>query len=200
MESIVHFIMSNGTMVITALLGGVIFCVFGLLIMSFHSPKHAIAQELGSVDRLEGVLRQMLTDQGLAKSTNSSASSAGDNEQISLLKEQVIILEKEVKSKNAQLQESGGAVPGDGSELIEKVKELEAKLAEYSIIEEDISDLSKFRQENEELRNRINAVTGIPAESAVVMPWEEFEKIVSEKKAKAAQAATNEKNGKSSET
>lgn len=180
MESLVHFIMSNGTMVITTLLGGIIFCVFGLLIMSFHSPKLAVAQELGSVDRLEGVLRQMLSDQSLPKSSGDG----GDNEQVSLLKEQVSILEKEVKEKTKLIDNSGG---GAGDEkLQEKIKELEAKLAEYSIIEEDISDLSKYRQENEELRHRINEVTGLPAAEALTMPWEDFEKIVKQKKSKSA--------------
>lgn len=180
MESLVHFIMSNGTMVITTLLGGIIFCVFGLLIMSFHSPKLAIAQELGSVDRLEGVLRQMLSDQDFSKNPNSGS----ENEQVSLLKEQVTILEKEVKEKAQLLEKSGGGA-GDGK-LQDKIKELEAKLAEYSIIEEDISDLSKYRQENEELRTRINEVTGMPAAEVLAMPWEEFEQIVKQKKSKSA--------------
>lgn len=177
MESLVHFIMSNGTMVITTLLGGIIFCVFGLLIMSFHSPKLAIAQELGSVDRLEGVLRQMLSDQDFSK---SKVEAAGESE-VALLKEQVSVLEKEVKTKNEQLEKTDG-----DTELKGRIKELEAKLNEYSIIEEDISDLSKFRQENEELRNRINEVTGMPAAEALAMPWEEFEKVVREKKTKSA--------------
>jgi hypothetical protein len=183
MESIVHFIMSNGTMVITALLGGIIFSVFGLLIMSFHNPKESIAQELGSVDRLEGVLRQMLTDQDWSKG-KSEGGAAVDLDQVALLKEQITSLEREVKDKQKQLEHGGG----DGSDegLKEKIQELEARLAEYSIIEEDISDLSKYRQENEELRNRINHVAGIPAAEALTMPWEEFEQIVKNKKAKSA--------------
>ncbi len=179
MESLVHFIMSNGTMVITTLLGGIIFCVFGLLIMSFHSPKLAVAQELGSIDRLEGVLRQMLSDQDVSKGSGGG----GENEQVSLLKEQVSVLEKEVKEKSQLLEKSGD---NDDGQLKDKIKELEAKLAEYSIIEEDISDLSKFRQENEELRNRINEFTGLPAAEALALPWDEFEKIVKEKKSKSA--------------
>lgn len=184
MESLVHFIMLNGTTVITTLLGGIIFCVFGLLIMSFHSPKHAIAQELGSVDRLEGVLRQMLSGQDFTKGKGVSASSDGESDQVSLLKEQVSLLEKEVKTKNQELEQSGG---GEGDTALKaKIKELEAKLAEYSIIEEDISDLSKYRQENEELRSRINEVVGMPATEVLAMPWEEFEKVVKDKKSKSA--------------
>lgn len=184
MESLVHFIMSNGTMVITTLLGGIIFCVFGLLIMSFHSPKLAVAQEVGSIDRLEGVLRQMLSDQDFSK----GATGGGENEQVSLLKEQVSVLEKEVKEKSQLLEKSSTSTASaiDDGKLQDKIKELEAKLAEYSIIEEDISDLSKFRQENEELRNRINEVTGMPAAEALALPWDEFEKIVKEKKSKSA--------------
>ena len=178
MESIVHFIMSNGTTVITALLGSVIFCVFGLLIMSFHSPKHAVAQDVGTIDRLEGVLKQMMSEQTLARSN----SSGGDMSEVALLKEQVTVLEREVKEKNKILESGGSGSDEESSALKLKINELEAKLAEYSIIEEDISDLSKYRQENEELKNRINEVTGVPAAEALAMPWEDFEKVVKNKK------------------
>lgn len=157
MESIVHFIMSNGTMVVTTLLGGIIFCVFGLLIMSFHSPKLAIAQELGSIDRLEGVLRQMLSDQK-ERPRESAGNASIDDGQISLLKEQITALENDVKEKQKQIDAAESGAGGESTQgeeavgLKAKVEELEARLAEYSIIEEDISDLSKYRQENEELR------------------------------------------------
>lgn len=182
MESLVHFIMSNGTMVVTTLLGGVIFCAFGLLIMSFHSPKEAIAQELGSIDRLEGALRQMMADPSIAR--RATGQDERDSAEVAMLKEQISELEKEVKEKTQVLEQGGGAT-GSDSALKEKIHELEAKLAEYSIIEEDISDLSRYRQENEELKNRINEVSGVPAEEALAMPWEEFEKVVKNKKTKS---------------
>ncbi len=154
--------------------------------MSFHSPKLAIAQELGSVDRLEGVLRQMLSDQEFSKGKSAADSSGATESEVAILKEQVSVLEKEVKDKSQLLDSADG-----DTALKSRIKELEAKLNEYSIIEEDISDLSKFRQENEELRTRINEVTGIPAAEALAMPWEEFEKVVKEKKSKSAKDDVN---------
>ena len=65
------------------------------------------------------------------------------------------------------------------------IKELEEKLSEYAVIEEDIADLSRYRQENESLRARITEATGMAAQDAMAMPWEDFEKIIKEKKTSA---------------
>ncbi len=190
MEALIYFVMAHGTMVITTLLGAIILCVFALLIISFHSPKEAIALEVGSVERLEGVLRNMLTDQNwprFAGGGENSGGVVGSSDQISLLVEQVSGLESELKEKQKQLDEIMSVSPDEpqAAPLKMKIKELEEKLAEYAVVEEDIADLSRFRQENESLRARITEATGMAAQDAMAMPWEEFEKIVKHKKSMA---------------
>jgi len=179
--------MGHGTMVITVLLGAIILCVFGLLVSSFHNPKDMIAQEVGTVERLEGVLRQMLSDQPWPAGARNAE--GGDSDQTALLREQVAMLEKELSEKQQQLEAGGtggAALPPDVEALKSEIKDLKEKLQEYSVIEEDIADLSKFRQENEELRKKITEVSGIGAQEAITMPWDEFEKIVKDKKVVAA--------------
>lgn len=51
---------------------------------------------------------------------------------------------------------SGGGDNGASAELSAKIKDLEARLSEYEIISEDIADLSRFREENEELRKQLD--------------------------------------------
>jgi hypothetical protein len=190
MEALIYFVMAHGTMVITTLLGAIILCVFALLMISFHSPKEAVALELGSVERLEGVLRNMLSDQnwsrfGKPTSGEKNSDLLGSGDQVSLLVEQVNGLETELKEKQKMIDDMMNLSPDEplAAPLKMKIKELEDKLAEYSVIEEDIADLTRFRQENESLRSRITEVTGMEAQDAMAMPWEEFEKIVKEKKA-----------------
>ena len=182
MEALIYFVMAHGTMVITSLLGGIILCVLALLMISFHSPKTAMVAEMGSVERLEGVLRNMLSEQSWARPTGEGGASS---EQVSLLVEQVNGLENELKEKQKLIDEMMSASPDEptAAPLKMKIKELEDKLAEYSVIEEDIADLSKFRQENDNLRTRITELTGLPAQDAMSMPWEDFEKIIKSKKA-----------------
>jgi hypothetical protein len=191
--------MANGTMVVTTLLGSIILCVFGLLIMSFHNPKEMIANEVGSIDRLEGVLRQMLSEQSWPKPTGENAPASApiaDGAADALLQEQLKNLEAELAAKQRQIEAMGAnqvpsAEPVDTGPMKQKIKDLEEKLAEYSVIEEDIADLSRFRQENEDLRKKITEATGVPAGEALTMPWDEFEKIVKEKKVKSATEDVN---------
>ena len=187
MEVLVYFVMAHGTMVITALLGAIILCVLALLVISFHSPKEAIAFEMGSVERLEGVLRNMLSDQNWSRFAGGEGASGavGSPEQVSLLMEQVTGLENELREKQKMLDEIMNVSPDEpqAAPLKMRIKELEEKLSEYAVIEEDIADLSRFRQENESLRARITEATGMAAQDAMAMPWEEFEKIVKQKKA-----------------
>lgn len=201
MELIVTFVMAHGTTVITMLLGAIILCVFGLLIIGFHSPKDLVMGELGSIDRVEGVLRRILSEQHWpqtkvgAKTDDAVSALSGSGDQSTMFLDQIERLEKEIMEKQQVIEklESSGAVGADNAaavaeleDLKKKVKDLEEKLGEYAVIEEDIADLSKFRQENEDLRNKISHVTGVPANEAVIMPWDEFEKAVKEKKVKPA--------------
>lgn len=48
-----------------------------------------------------------------------------------------------------------GVDPAKMAELQSKIDELEGKLFEYEIIEDDIADLSKFKEENAELRSEL---------------------------------------------
>ena len=185
MEALVYFVMAHGTMVITSLLGAIILCVFALLIVSFHSPKEAIGFEVGSVERLEGVLKNMLSNQSWAQ--GASEVGGAHQDQINLLVQQVSGLETELKEKQKALDEIMSISPDEpqAAPLKMRIKELEEKLSEYAVIEEDIADLSRYRQENESLRARITEATGMEAQDAMAMPWEDFEKIVKDKKSSA---------------
>lgn len=181
MEPLVYFVMSNGTTVITALLGAIILCVFSLMIMSFHNPQQSIANEVGTVDRLEGVLRRILSEQDWPHVKVGDM----DAEQVSLLTSQIESLEGEIREKQKEIErlQEGGRSEGGGAE---KIRDLEEKLAEYAVIEEDIADLSKFRQENDELKKRLAQLTGIKEEETASMPWDEFEQVIKSKNVESA--------------
>ncbi|WP_235046122.1 hypothetical protein [Bdellovibrio bacteriovorus] len=74
----------------------------------------------------------------------------------------------------AQSAPAGGAGGGDAGmssaekeELNGKLRDLEARLAEYEIISEDIADLSRYRDENDDLKKQLEALkAGAPAPAA----------------------------------
>lgn len=69
-------------------------------------------------------------------------------------------------------------VSADTSGLHKKIEELQARLAEYEIIAEDISEIGQLRQDNEELRRRIADLAG--AEPAAVQVSASAESVAQE--------------------
>jgi hypothetical protein len=67
----------------------------------------------------------------------------------------------------------GAAAPTDGmseqekEDYAAKIRDLEARLAEYEIISEDIADLSRYREENDELRKELDNVKSNQAATPV---------------------------------
>lgn len=66
----------------------------------------------------------------------------------------------------------GGMSSAEKEELNGKLRDLEARLAEYEIISEDIADLSRYRDENEDLKKQLESLkaggTAAPAASPAV--------------------------------
>lgn len=79
--------------------------------------------------------------------------------EIEKAKAEVAQKEKVIQELQTQLSQAAAkpAAPAaaDSSGLEAKIKELEARLAEYDIISEDIADLSRYKEENEKLRAQL---------------------------------------------
>jgi hypothetical protein len=72
-------------------------------------------------------------------------------------------LKKELESRaqiigELQSQVSKAREANNTGELLEKIKNLEGKLSEYEIIEDDIADLSNFKEENIRLQKELEAL------------------------------------------
>lgn len=55
---------------------------------------------------------------------------------------------------------SEGAGEGNNKEYLEKIAELETKLAEYEVLEDDIADLSLYKEENARLKKEVERLKG----------------------------------------
>lgn len=83
------------------------------------------------------------------------------------------------KSSQAEMAAANSAGAGSGmtekekEDLTTKLRDLEARLGEYEIISEDIADLSRFREENEQLKKELNALRaggGSAAPASEIIP------------------------------
>lgn len=123
---------------------------------------------------LEGAMKKVLADKGI-QGAIAGAAASGSSEvgaSASALAPETQELKKSLSEKEAKIAAlmsdietlkiaaekvqptaDGGVVPGvDVSALQAKLVELQAKLAEYEIIEDDIADLSMYKEENKKLR------------------------------------------------
>jgi hypothetical protein len=81
-----------------------------------------------------------------------------------------------VAAATAGSASSSGFTEAEREELLAKIKELEARLAEYEIISEDIADVSFFKEENARLNRELEAMkaggagTSAPAAAPVIAP------------------------------
>lgn len=77
---------------------------------------------------------------------------------------QVQSLKLELKAKEDELNKAKASgdhkISEDAEKLNARIKELEGKLAEYEILEDDIADLSLYKEENARLRTELDKVKG----------------------------------------
>lgn len=94
------------------------------------------------------------------------------------------VLQEKLTSAEQKASEASSAAPAaapaaegisaaEREELNGKLRDLEARLAEYEIISEDIADLSKYRDENDTLKKEIEALKAGGATSAAAAPSSE---------------------------
>jgi hypothetical protein len=129
---------------------------------------------------------------------------ATKNDELTKLVQALTADKKSLEDKLKAAAAAGTAPPaGDDSELKAKITNLEARLAEYEVIEDDLANLKRYQQENKQLKATIDMMkrggTAVPAAAAVAAapapaptPIAQAEQAVGDAQAEAALAATAE--------
>ncbi|UYL09463.1 hypothetical protein B9G69_002610 [Bdellovibrio sp. SKB1291214] len=187
-DQILLFFSKYNVAIIEGLVAAIILLGLFVGYRGFFGKKDPESSLGGGLDtaQLEKTLQKILDNQGSSHKTGDEALAAAFKEgagghgespeevqqlKVSLsenIKElEVIRAELQISEKKvAELQAAGaagGAAPAaapavDTSEFENKIKDLEARLAEYEIISEDIADLSRYKEENEQLKTEIGAL------------------------------------------
>ncbi|ASD63126.1 hypothetical protein [Bdellovibrio bacteriovorus] len=155
-----------------------------------HAPaakSRPAAEDLGvDVEMDESPLSTKKAQASAASSSADAAAAVAESAaEVAQLRLSLSENHQKVETLQAQLQEAlaaaqaasaGGGAGGGGEggmssaekeELNGKLRDLEARLAEYEIISEDIADLSRYRDENEDLKKQLEALkAGAPAPAA----------------------------------
>lgn len=192
-----------------------------LLLVRMLMEKPASATGAGAqldVEALEGTLKRVLGQaQGITTQTTSAdgaqiSAATSSMEPADAARMQALVAEREkmiaeLQAALASARTAASEVPAGGGgdaiallDLQNKVRDLEARLAEYSIIEDDIADLSMYKDENARLKQELEAMraqggasagsASVAGESAQIPndPVDEFASIVSGQTAPALEA------------
>ena len=149
----------------------------GLFSKKPREDAHTFPAMIGNLPEIEGVLKQILERTTKLESVTVQQMSP---ETAALAETQVRSLKKELASRDEELKAlkaSGGGAGGAGEKVSEeasalagRLKELESKLAEYEILEDDIADLSLYKEENARLRSELDKTKGAPAPMPAARP------------------------------
>lgn len=131
---------------------------------------------------------------GKAGDTGASAPDPSLKEELERLRAELSARESQIKKLKEEMpKDDGGATPassdltGKLNDQLKRIEELEAKLAEYEILEDDIADLSLYKEENARLKAELDSVKGgggsateTPAEPAAAPSTAGKEDLVAE--------------------
>ncbi len=180
----------------TAHIKAIIYALFGLIlilsmVLTFIKIKYDEpgTSSKGSLKDIEDTLKKVLdqTKGGVALGTGDAAeagepgnlSELGDvaagagmsTEELDALKKDIEEKQQEIEDLKNAAQSSDGGIGSDEHEAVmKKVEELEGKLQEYEIIEDDIADLSLFKDENAKLKEELEALKAGRASPAPAEP------------------------------
>ena len=161
-ESILSLFIFQDAYVVSFLVAGIMIVVLLLLMYNFKTPESVVMNEVNKSENVEGALRRVLGEQNWvgANNTDDGEDAKEAIKKIGVLEQEILTKDKEIAELHKQVTHGGGA-EGDGgndAELMAKIDELEARLQEYEIIEDDIADLSLYKAENDKLKAQLESL------------------------------------------
>ena len=141
------------------------------------ASSEELAQKNAEIANLKSLLSQKdATIAELEKMLEAARASSGggiSQEEFDIVKSEVSSLKNQLEEANSALDEARAAGGGSDAETEAKLEqvsnerdELKERLMEYEIIEEDLANLKKYQQENEQLKKQLAGGGGAPASEA----------------------------------
>jgi galactitol-specific phosphotransferase system IIB component len=169
-DIIVSFIINHNTAIIVATSVGITLLLLIYSTRSFiktHDSSSATAGKSSDLSEIEALLKQVLSkSHGVTEAAESVRTDKTQVDQpgadvlaeIKKLQDELTQKQKEIEAAKNQFK---GIDPEEKLKLENRIRELEAKLSEYEIIAEDIADLSRFREENIQLKKKISELESL---------------------------------------
>jgi hypothetical protein len=156
-------------------------------VSSSSDQSEELAQKNAEIANLKAIVNQKnVTIAELEKMLASAKANSGavgmSDEESDILKNEISTLKGQLEEANNLLENANSNSGGD-EEIIKERDELKERLMEYEIIEEDLANLKRYQQENEELKKTIESL-----KSSEESPAMTTEAVVEEPAAEVAEA------------
>lgn len=182
LETLIPFVIRHNAVIIQGLVALILLLVAILAVRNFLRTADAPAATAGmDMGELESTLKKLLERAGQVPAAAASGEAGALVAEIETLRASLAEKQDQIEQMKlapaATPSEAGapaaaatGAMSSDDKRLLEEqIRDLQAKLAEYEIISEDIADLSFYKEENAKLQKQLETLkTGAPA--AAVSP------------------------------
>lgn len=150
--------------------------LFTIMIFGKSKRDPESEMQIGDIGALEKTLKEILktsigdlSSLGALKYSGNQSNQSSESDQMNsgsleqimrelAQKDAEIEVLKQTQSQSSSVVEK--AIKVDVSGYVEKIRDLEGKLKEYEIIEDDIADLSHFKEENAKLKKKIEELGG----------------------------------------
>ena len=193
LENILYYVTHHSESIIQWLFLTILLLSSVLIARGLFARKEEVKTTDASVvtqvpGEIQEFLKKILDQTAKLESVSLGQISLADVAQVDV---QVQALKKELQGREEELSKMKAAgdtrAPVDAEKLSGRIKELESKLAEYEILEDDIADLSLYKEENARLRQDLEKFKNSDAPAAPISPTS-GEDIVAE----FAEAVTHE--------
>ncbi len=177
LDSIFSFMYQYSDIYIPVLIGITILISISIVLVNLKNPKSV--EGVPDLSDLEGTLKRVLEQTEVKASSVAmppgmvapgggldtvAFESMNDEERaefqttIEQQKNEILQLKSSIETIQQEAAQNSGGSGEMSPEIQSKIEELEAKLAEYEIIEDDIADLSMYKEENAQLKAEIEAL------------------------------------------
>lgn len=171
LERLIPFIVDHNALVIQGLVAAILLLTALMAIRAFvkgGTPEPVVSMGGAGVEQLEATIKKLLERAQTVSEAPPTADTAPLVAEIEELRKSVAEKQDQIEQmKLAPAAEvaagaggaSGGGMSSDDKSALEaQLHELQAKLAEYEIISEDIADLSFYKEENAKLQKQLESM------------------------------------------
>lgn len=176
-ETMIPFVIKHNAVIIQALVALILLLVAVLATRNFlRSGDTAPVAGSANLEQLEGTLKKLLERAGQVPAVPANAESAQLVAEIETLRSSLAEKQEQIEQMKLAPRPEGSAPAPVSSEapaagvanlssedkraLEDQIRDLQAKLAEYEIISEDIADLSFYKEENVKLQKQLEGLKG----------------------------------------